>query len=218
MTNSEPVHAFSWTTAIVISVGVSLLAAGLSIFLQTHIRIARAFSPGDPAPALTTPVPAGVGTSYEKPGAPVRLIIPAIGVDAKIQRVGLTGQGAGDMGAPTNATDAGWYDGGPLPGMPGTAVIDGHLDGKDAEKAVFYDLGKLQPGDLVEVADRGGTVRRFRVTGSKTYDYDAPANDIFFGDVSKVRLNLITCAGDWIKSKRLYGKRIVVFTELITPN
>ncbi len=120
------------------------------------------------------------------------------------------------MGIPTNFTDVAWYNGGPLPGMPGSAVIDGHLDGRYVKEAVFYKLGDLKPGDLVEVVDARGQTWQFRVVGSKIYSYNATTtSDIFSGDASKARLNLITCAGDWLKSQKLYNDRIVVFTEAI---
>jgi LPXTG-site transpeptidase (sortase) family protein len=122
------------------------------------------------------------------------------------------------MGIPTNFTDVGWYTGGPLPGMPGSAVIDGHLDGKNVREAVFYDLDKLAIGDLVEVADNQGQTLQFRVVATKIYDYDAITTDIFSGDTATSRLNLITCSGTWLKGEKLYDKRIVVFTELVAGN
>lgn len=145
---------------------------------------------------------------------PVKLIIPAIGVSAKIEEVGLTA--TGDLGIPSNFTDVAWYSGGPIPGNPGNAVIDGHLDGRYVPEAVFYKLGTLKAGDTVEVVNAQGTILDFRVTGAKTYAYDAATADVFKGD-STARLELITCAGDWLKDKRLYDKRIVVSAVLVSP-
>lgn len=209
--NTYSTKTFSWSKAILLSVGVGLLVAGLSIFLQ----IGRLSAAAPAALALPPVAVDGLGTSFEKPGQPVRLTIPSIGVDADIESVGLSWRGNGEMGVPTNFTDVGWYNGGVLPGMPGNAVIDGHLDGKDVPRAVFYDLDRLQPGDVVEVMDEEGNTLTFRVVRSALYDYDAPTADIFTGDASQARLNLITCAGDWDTTAKLYDKRIVVFTELI---
>ena len=205
--------------AVFLIIGVGLLTAGLSLFLQTSGFTVQAFLPGGQTPATTTeafaPAPAGNGSSYTVPGAPARLRIPAIGVDATVQSVGLSWKGTGDMGIPTNFTDVAWYNGGPAPGAPGSAVINGHLDGKEVPQAVFYNLGKLKPGDLVEVEDKKGMLLQFRVVETKLYDYDAPTAEIFAGDASKTRLNLITCTGDWLTTEKLYSKRIVVFTELV---
>ncbi len=219
---------FSWKAAILLSIGVGLLSAGLSIFLQVRSQTVQGVAPQAPvapsaevpksaagAPVVAAPAAVGFGTSIEIPGKPVRLIIPAIGVDANIQSVGLSWHNDGTMGVPTNFTDVGWYDQGPSPGMPGSAVIDGHLDGRNVREAVFYNLGKLNPGDVVEVVDAAGKTWQFHVVRLMAYDYNASTGDIFSGDASVARLNLVTCAGDWLKSKELYNKRVVVFTELL---
>jgi hypothetical protein len=135
-----------------------------------------------------------------------------------VSSVGIAWNAPGEMGIPTNFTDVGWYNGGPRPGMTGSAVIDGHLDGKHTPRAVFFDLGKLSPGDLVNVVDKNGSTFQFSVVAVKTYDYNASTSDIFSSDDSKAHLNLITCAGDWIKSRKLYDKRVVVFTDLVAAN
>src|SRR3989338_132139 len=199
--------------AVLLSIGVGLLVAGLSVFIQTRELAAQTYTQ-EPTSSSTTPQ--GSGTSFTEPAEPARLIIPAIGVDAAIQSVGLSWKGDGTIGIPTNFTDVAWYNQGPKPGMPGIAVINGHVDGKDVEKAVFYDLGKLKPGDAVEVVDKKGTVLQFRVVESRTYDYDSPTDDIFIGDSAKTRLNLITCSGDWDREKKTYRQRTVVTAELVT--
>ncbi len=216
MNTNDPTSIFSWRTAILVSFGVGLLAAGLSVFLQTQGFTVQALSAQNPEPvAVVATSTTGVATSFEIPGRPARLIIPAIGVDANVQSVGLFWNGDGSMGIPTNFTDVAWYNGGPRPGEPGSAVIDGHLDGRNVKEAVFYNLDKLTTGDVVEVVDTKGKTLQFRVVDVKTYDYNATTTEIFSGDASKARLNLITCAGDWDKTQKLYNKRIVVFTELV---
>jgi hypothetical protein len=196
-----------------------LTFAAVLVFFAASLAIFIRFSPmaqgeritpdGASAPTSTQ----DVGASLSVPGEPVRLVIPAIGVDAKIQKTGLTP--AGDMGIPTNFTDTAWYSGGPRPGMPGSAVIDGHLDGKTVLRAVFYDLGKLVPGDIVTVIDADGKELKFQVIQSKVYAEDAAAPEVFLQDSGKTMLNLITCSGSWNKADKMYNERVVVFTELI---
>ena len=203
--------------AVLLSIGVGLLVAGLSMFIQTSRITAQTYiqEPVIQETVSTSTAPQGIGTSFAQPAAAARLVIPAIGVDANIQSVGLSWRGDGTMGIPTNFTDVAWYNQGPKPGMPGIAVISGHVDGKDVQKAVFYDLEKLKLGDLVEVIDKKGTVLQFSVVESRTYNYDSPTADIFIGDSAKARINLITCSGDWNKEKKLYNQRIVVTAELV---
>lgn len=208
-------NTFSWKKATILSIGVGLLVAGLSIVFQVQGKTAHEYVAADARPVAVLHEADGLGSAFDMPGKPVRLVIHAIDVDAKIQSVGLSWREDGTMGVPSNFTDVGWYNKGPLPGAPGSAVIDGHFDGKNTPRAVFYDLDKLKVGDLVEVIDAKGRALHFKVVGSKTYDYKDDAADIFFGDTSKARLNLITCAGDWMAEQKLYRERIVVFTELV---
>lgn len=226
MMDTKTTKPFSFKTAILLFLSVGLLTASLSIFFQARgqqgqsVQNVPVLSPipnpaEDPKPAVATAAAASFGSSFTVPGKPARLIIPAIGVDAAVQSVGLYWNGDGSMGIPTNFTDVAWYNGGPVPGAPGNAVIDGHLDGRNVKEAVFYSLGSLQPGDLVEVVDTKGVTLNFQVTRVADYDYNASTTDIFSGDASKARLNLITCAGDWVKGKGIYNKRVVVFTELV---
>ncbi len=214
--NNISTYTFSWKKATILSFGVGLLATGLSVVFQAHGATAHYSVADNPKPVAAIQTAVGLGSSFDMPGKPVRLIIPSINVDAKVQSVGLSWRGTGAMGVPSNFTDVAWYNKGPLPGAPGNAVIDGHLDGRNIPEAVFYNLGKLRVGDLVDVLDAKGETLRFKVVATKTYDYNAPTTAIFSGDTSKVRLNLITCAGDWMKAQKLYSQRIVVFTELIT--
>ncbi len=161
----------------------------------------------------TVAAPLGSGSSYTVPGMPTRLVIPAIGVDANVQSVGLWWRDPSQMGIPTNFTDVAWFNLGPKPGEPRSAVIDGHLDGKNVAQAVFFNLDKLKPGDVVEVTGSDGKVLQFKVTNSKLYDYNAATNDIFDPNPAHTRLILITCGGDYQGGQ--YVKRVVVFTELV---
>jgi LPXTG-site transpeptidase (sortase) family protein len=212
-----PVGKPSLALTILLPIAAGYFGMSLSIVLQTQAVAAEQVVTETSASAsnTATPVVLGAGSTYQVPSTPVRLIIPAIGVDAHIQSVGLAWQGDGTMGIPTNFTDVGWYDQGPRPGTPGNAVIDGHFDGKDVPQAVFYNLKNLVPGDLVKVEDRAGNVLQFRVTETKLYDYTAPTDEIFSGDSSVARLNLITCGGSWNKAEKVYNKRVVIFTELV---
>lgn len=150
------------------------------------------------------------------PELPVRLIIPTIGVDAEVQYVGLAESGTGAMGVPSNFTDVGWYKDGVRPGMRGSAVIAGHYNGKNTPRAVFYDLNTLKVGDEVVIMSAERIEDIYFVVKIETYDYDAVTTDVFISTDGKKRLNLITCGGDWMPESKLFNKRTVVFTELLT--
>jgi sortase (surface protein transpeptidase) len=154
-------------------------------------------------------------TSTATPTAnPMHLLIPAIGVNALVESVGV--QSNGDLATPTGSPweDVGWYNGGPRPGERGSAVIDGHVDRPGGLPAVFWYLRNLKVGDTVQVSDSAGNTLQFHVTRLAFYrPQEAPLQDIF-GNQGGTYLNLITCAGDWIPSQHQTTLRLVVYTAL----
>lgn len=165
--------------------------------------------------ASRTPPPAPTADPFAAAGRPQRLEIPAIQVDADIEQVGLTSQGAMDV--PKAWMNAAWYQLGVRPGEPGNAVIAGHLDSSTGGPAVFWDLNLLQPGDLVHVTYENGDRLTFAVEGSQVYQHDADTQVIesIFGPGQTADLNLITCMGDWDYGSATYAERLVVFTRLV---
>lgn len=146
---------------------------------------------------------------------PVRLIIPAIDINASVEDVGT--QANADLATPSQHpwVDVGWYNLGPRPGERGSAVIDGHLDRPGGFPAVFWYLRDLHVGDEVLVKNSSGKTLRFQVTRIELYvPQDAPIQDIF-GNSGGTFLNLITCAGDWISSQHQTNLRLVVYTSLM---
>ncbi len=147
---------------------------------------------------------------------PVRLTIPAIGVNAAVEKVGINPNG--DLATPTKHPwdDTGWYDLGPGPGERGSVVIDGHLDRPGGYPAVFWNLSKLQSGDQVMMTDNLGNTFRYRVMQVVSYPPQAAPLQLIFGNNGGNYLNLITCAGDWIPSQHQTTLRQVVYTKLIS--
>jgi len=159
---------------------------------------------------------AASATTQQIPQAtlPGRLVIPEINVDAAVEEVGLTPQGA--MAVTEGPTDVAWFDLGPRPGEIGSAVIAGHEGWKDGIAAVFDDLYKLQKGDKIYVEDGQGTMTTFVVREIRAYDQNGDASDVFNSNDGKAHLNLITCAGTWNATQRSYSHRLVVFTDIET--
>lgn len=145
------------------------------------------------------------------PPAPTRLIIPAIHVDASIERVGLTLAGA--MDAPERPANVAWYELGTRPGEQGSAVIAGHSGWRDAIPAVFDNLGVLKKGDLVSVVDDTGATVTFVVREKRIYDPNADTSGVFGSNDGKAHLNLITCEGVWDPATKSSSKRLVIFAD-----
>ena len=142
---------------------------------------------------------------------PARLKIPKIKVDAPVESVGLTTQGA--MGAPKGPSGVAWFNLGPRPGEKGSAVMSGHYGWKNNIPASFDNLSKLRKGDKLYVEDTKGVITTFVVRELRTYDQNQDASDVFGSDDGKSYLNLVTCKGVWNKAQKSYSQRLVVFTE-----
>jgi sortase (surface protein transpeptidase) len=168
--------------------------------------------PTPTAPPTSTPDPFTIA------GRPIHLEVPAIGVDAYIEQVGLTSENA--MDTPRGWNNVAWYGRGYRPGEKGNAVIAGHLDTSSGGPAVFWSLHQLTPGDEVIVTYENGDQYRFVVTGSEYYLYDAqgPIIDRIFGESLTPDLNLITCDGAWDRGQATYSHRLVVFTTLLSED
>jgi len=144
-------------------------------------------------------------------GFPIRLVIPIINVDAPIQQLGVITNG--EMDAPSNAADAGWFKLGSRPGEKGSAVIAGHFNGINDEVGVFFNLYLLKKGDKIYIKDDKGRTIAFVVRESRIYDPGYA--DSVFSRNDGTYLNLITCDGVWDGVKKSYSKRLVVFADII---
>jgi hypothetical protein len=194
---------------------IAVLGAGLVVGGCGASRPAP--RPASPVPAAPpspyiegVAAPAGAAAALRTPDPPVRLSIPAIGVSAPVERVGVLPGGA--LGVPDGWTEVGWFSGGPAPGQPGDAIIDGHLDSYTAP-AVFWNLDRLRPGDAVVVTTAGGHILRFSVSARADEPADAPLGQLL-SRTGAPRLALITCAGSWIQSEHMYSERLVVTAAL----
>jgi sortase A len=94
---------------------------------------------------------------------PTRLVIPSVGIDTQVEEVGIVRLG-GEPQWETSWRAAGHLITSALPGQPGNVVFAGHVSVADPRNvAVFAELDRVQPGDVVEV-HAGAAVYRYRVT------------------------------------------------------
>lgn len=188
-----------------------MIAGGLAIIVWVLWPFA---GPSAQNPIPPANPPAAENIQPHKPpiavGVPVRLQIPAISVDAAVQPVGLTGEGA--MGVPDNLSDVSWYQKGVKPGEAGQAVIAGHTSSRGWVPAVFDDLDKLRVGDQIIVVDELGNRISFAVRESRIYDAEANPAEIYAGS-SQPHLNLITCTGRFNVITQSFPQRLVIFSD-----
>ena len=143
---------------------------------------------------------------------PVRLRIPAIGVDTPLERLGQNPDRT--VQVPRDWWRAGWYADGPAPGEPGAAVLLGHVDSPSGP-AVFTRLPSLRRGARIEVQRRGGRTVVFRVTGLRVYPRrDFPVEQVYWPTL-RPELRLITCTGAYDRARGGYQDNVVVFARAV---
>ncbi|MGY1630482.1 class F sortase [Geodermatophilus sp. SYSU D01186] len=164
-----------------------------------------------PAPAAPAGTPVAVEDAAAPSAAPLRVRVPAIGVDSPLVRLGVDAAGA--LVPPAAYDRAGWFPGAAAPGDVGPAVVAGHVDSREGP-AVFWRLRDLAAGDEVLV-DRGdGTTARFVVTGVGRYAKDEFPTAAVYGPTPRAELRLVTCGGEFDRGRRSYTDNVVVTAVL----
>ena len=208
---------------------VTLLAGGGVWFLVDR-PLAKAEAAAHPTAKAHPPVAPAEGTAC-RPGAPQRVVYPALGVDAAVERIGLErdrssgGTGVHRLGNPTDISRVGWYAEGPRPGSgAGTVLLDGHTyrDGSAVFGGDFPTRAKA--GQLIQTVQPDGSVCSYRVTKvwpavDAQRDYPRIVATAHLYDTSgPERLFLATCGGRWDAAREEYDDiSVLVATPLHHP-
>jgi sortase (surface protein transpeptidase) len=145
--------------------------------------------------------------------APTRLTVPALGVDAAVDAVGVDPDG--QMTIPAEVDRVGWYRFGPVPGGSGSAVIAGHVDSREQGLGAMAPLRDAAVGDEIVVSDATGTASRWRVVSRELISTQVLPLDRLFSRDGPPRLTLITCGGPFLPEFRSYRDNVVVVAEPI---
>lgn len=197
-------------------------ARALAAVLAVLAVAGCADAPSRPAagPTTTTPAPPaeqpqtvatvpGTLPPVEERATPVRLRVPSLDVDVDVVPVGT--DAAGDMAVPGPEV-AGWYRFGPEPGAPGSAVIAAHVD-YDGRPGPFFRLQEVAEGDPVEVVMSDGAVLRLTVGAPSQVSKDRLADSGAFDRTGAARVTLVTCGGEFDRSRRSYEDNVVAVAE-----
>jgi len=136
----------------------------------------------------------------------VQLLIPLLDVHRAVEKIGV--DQFGTLNLPVNAWNAGWYKGGPVPGAPGDAVIEGHA-GYPGQPMIFGKLATLRRGDRIVVVLSDGSRRLFLVVSMRS----VPAGSAPSGlaePSGPPRLTLVTCTGHFDKKSFWYSDRLLL--------
>lgn len=164
-------------------------------------------------PAAPGPVPArdaAPAVAQQLP-APARLAVPALGVDAPVEPVGVRDDG--QMELPDDVDLVGWYRFGARPGAAGSAVLAGHVDDAVQGLGALAPLRNAEPGAEVLVTDTTGVATRWRIVTRQVLDKQALPVDRLFARSGPPRLALITCGGPFLPDVGGYRDNVVVLAE-----
>lgn len=166
-------------------------------------------SPDDGAERLATTSARLEDRTIERTPGPVGLRIDALQVSADV--LGAGGLPNGEMEVPDNIHDVAWFEFGPSPGQPGSAVLAAHVDLAGAGPGVFFGLHKLERGDLVIVDYSDGSAATFEVVDGARYQKEQLDTDRIFSRSGPPVLTLITCGGAFNPSIGRYDSNVVVY-------
>jgi hypothetical protein len=150
--------------------------------------------------------------TYPAVAPPVRLRIPALHVDSRLDLLDV--QDDGTIAVPGRSDVAGWYRHGPRPGQPGPAVILGHVDSRTGP-GVFVDLHTVRRGTEVRVDRADGSTVTFRVTAVSRVPKERFPTDLVYAPTLDPALRLVTCGGTFDRSRRSYRDNVIVFADLV---
>ncbi|WP_030438569.1 class F sortase [Actinoplanes subtropicus] len=196
-------------TTVLAALGLGLLAA-----------LAGAAPPaavGRPGTAVVAAPPAGDQApaeafksvrTFDEVALPVRLRIPALQVNAKIEKLGL--QKDGTIAVPATTDIAGWYEYGPRPGQAGPAVILGHVD-STAGPGIFFDLYRARPGTTIQVDRADGSSATFRITQVTKVPKVQFPTDLVYAPTLDPTLRLVTCGGSFDRARGSYRDNVIAF-------
>jgi LPXTG-site transpeptidase (sortase) family protein len=193
---------------------------GLCAAAGTGMVLALAVVLSQPAPVAGRVRAAPMSMSLPKPSSPshlqivdptpTHLVIASIGVNATIEARGLDSNR--NMETPTDFRDVAWYKLGPVPGQPGNALINGHVNWWTGD-AVFTRLGRIRVGDDITVVRADGIAVHFKVTGSHVVSANARVASLFAPSPTAT-LTLITCTGIWNPLTQSDTQRLLVSAVL----
>ena len=203
----------------VVVVGIALVAVG-GLWTVDYLRLTRI---GEDYPTNATVMTSSI-VSEKRPdmqkddysvaaSQPRKIEIPAVNIEAYIQRVGVTS--SNDMATPNNLFFTGWYNGSPVPGSKGVSIINGHAGGRYTN-GIFRHLNSLNVGSAFRIQMGDLSWRDFEVTSVSSYSVKDAADALYKDDKSiEKETHLITCDGIFDDVMKTYDKRVIVVAKLV---
>ena len=201
--------------------------------LLTRALRAAALAAAQPALARLSPLAAASAATQPvavRPGSPIALRLPTVGLAASVEPVWLalpdasqtapdrlTLEGAPlEIDLPANPNVAGWYALSAIPGQPGDALLVGHVDTAYGP-AVFTRLPQLRVGSEIVLELEGAAPVTFVLDTIRRHPAHLPAPADLFRTEGPARLHLATCTGSFVRSRGGYQDRLILSATPVAP-
>ena len=188
--------------AVLLAASVVMLTTGLAGLLlakESEPAVVYHGTLDPPRNGLDTPTATPVPTPPPSSAPVVRMVIEKIGLDGQVVTMGLDEDHVPLV--PDNPDDIVWYDFSTRPGWGSNAVFSGHVDwtlNGVPVTGVFYDLRKVEVGDIIKVRLEDGIEYQYKVTGNVAIPYDDPQALQVMGATPTEMITIITCGGAWV--------------------
>lgn len=220
---------FLWVIAVIAILTIAMIVAIAVLGAAESPAVGTNIDPGTPssvAAVVNSTEPMGTSTTMApvttapSTGAtalthviadPVRLVIPALEVDATVTSVGL--KNGDEMEIPEVGL-VGWYKHGPAPGAAGPSVLVSHVS-YNGEKGVFYKLKDLKQGDQFSVYDASGDYAVFQVDSCETILKTKLPTERIWNETEESVIRLVTCGGEYDSKSRHYLSNVIVYGHLV---
>jgi sortase (surface protein transpeptidase) len=166
-----------------------------------------------PAQAESTadPLSREMGPATQVDLAPIRVRIPSLEIDAAVIDLGLNDDRT--LEVPRDVAVTGWYTGRSVPGENGPSVVVGHVDSAIAGAGVFFNLGRLELGAVIEIERSDGSVAEFLVTELSLVKKGQFPTEEVYGPTKEPTLRLITCGGAFDQDAGSYLSNVIVYAQ-----
>jgi sortase (surface protein transpeptidase) len=133
--------------------------------------------------------------------------MPALEIDGSVIPVGVNADN--ELDVPPDARTLVWYQHGPAPGAPGSAVIAGHLNWHGVN-GLFARLAETPIGATITVVYDDGSEQAFTVSTVELVPKPAVSVNGIFASDGEPLLRLVTCGGEFEEAVRSYRSNVVV--------
>ncbi|MBY6387837.1 class F sortase [Rhodococcus erythropolis] len=173
---------------------VAVLVAGASMAF-VGLRSSDDDAAIPPSPGVVMSHSANPAAPSDELMTPNTLSLDPVGVQAPIVDATVP---EGVLTPPENVKNVGiWLDGASLDSVTGTTLIAGHVNLTGQGNGALFDLGTIEPGEVIRTSDATGKSTSWKVTAVTTRPKaDGVEESVLAGPDGPRKLAVVTCGGE----------------------